>query len=80
MKLSRLAKQIGITYHAAGKMYKRGARPYKTEQLTTGTIIVYPEQSIKDDKVVLDAQVSPRDQQSDLKRQLERLRNLCCSK
>jgi predicted site-specific integrase-resolvase len=75
MKLSTWAKQIGVTYHAAWRMYKRGAIPYKTEQLPSGTIIVYPQQSLKEEKVVLYARVSSRDQQEDLKRQLERLRN-----
>ncbi|MFX0150537.1 MAG: hypothetical protein ACFFAJ_07165 [Candidatus Hodarchaeota archaeon] len=52
MKLSKWAQEIGITYHAAWKMYKAGKIPYKTEQLPTGTIIVYPRTKKKTQKAV----------------------------
>jgi len=75
MKLSKWAKEIGLTYHAAWRMYKAGKIPYKTEQLPTGTIIVYPNRKIKDEKVGLYARVSSREQKNDLERQMNRLRD-----
>ena len=79
MKLSKWAQEIGITYHAAWKMYKAGKIPYKTEQLPTGTIIVYPNKERKGQKAVLYARVSSRDQKEDLERQLNRLRDFAAA-
>jgi predicted site-specific integrase-resolvase len=79
MKLSKWAQEIGITYHAAWKMYKAGKIPYKTEQLPTGTIIVYPKMKLKAQKAVLYARVSSRDQKEDLERQLNRLRDFAAA-
>ena len=79
MKLANWAKQIGITYHAAWRMYKAGKIPYKTEQLPTGTIIVYPNQRRNSEHTVLYARVSSRDQQLDLERQLNRLRDFAAA-
>lgn len=79
MKLSKWAKEIGITYHAAWKMYKAGKIPYKTEQLPTGTIIVYPKRKREGQKAVLYARVSSRDQKEDLERQLNRLRDFAAA-
>jgi predicted site-specific integrase-resolvase len=56
-------------------MYKAGKIPYRTEQLPTGTIIVYPERRIKGEKALLYARVSSRDQKNDLERQMNRLRD-----
>lgn len=52
MKLSAWAKQIGITYNTAWRMYKAGKIPHKTEQLPTGTIIIHPATELIGDKVV----------------------------
>ncbi|MFX0050197.1 MAG: IS607 family transposase [Candidatus Hermodarchaeota archaeon] len=79
MKLSQWAQEIGITYHAAWKMYKAGKIPYKTEQLPTGTIIVYPRTKKKTQKAVLYARVSSREQKNDLERQLNRLRDFAAA-
>ncbi|MFX1511721.1 MAG: hypothetical protein ACFFCQ_03980 [Promethearchaeota archaeon] len=43
MKLSDYAKLKGLCYLTAYRMYKAGKIPHPTEQLPTGTIIVYPE-------------------------------------
>ena len=75
MKLSKWAQEIGITYHAAWRMYKAGKIPYKTEQLPTGTIIIYPKEKKESEKAVLYARVSSRDQKNDLERQMNRLRD-----
>lgn len=80
MKLSVWAKQIGITYNTAWRMYKAGKIPHKTEQLPTGTIIIHPATELIGDKVVLYARVSSRDQKKDLERQLERLRTFSANK
>ena len=40
MKLSNYAKQIGISYNTAWRMWKRGQLP--GYQLPTGTVIVEP--------------------------------------
>ncbi|MHA1967947.1 MAG: IS607 family transposase [Candidatus Hodarchaeales archaeon] len=79
MKLSQWAQEIGITYHAAWKMYKAGKIPHKTEQLPTGTIIIYPKKERKEQKAVLYARVSSRDQTEDLRRQLNRLRDFAAA-
>ena len=79
MKLSKWAQEIGITSHAAWKMYKAGKIPYQTEQLPTGTIIIYPNKKIKTQKAVLYARVSSRDQKEDLERQLNRLRDFAAA-
>ncbi len=79
MKLSTWAQEIGITYHAAWKMYKAGKIPHETEQLPTGTIIVYPRKQKKTQKAVLYARVSSRDQETDLERQLNRLRDFAAA-
>lgn len=47
MKLSTWAKQNGITYRTAYSWFKTGNLPVKAEQLSTGTILVYPETTSK---------------------------------
>ena len=79
MKLSKWAQEIGITYHAAWRMYKADKIPYKTEQLPTGTIIVYPNIKQKDEKAVLYARASSRDQKNDLERQMNRFRDFAAT-
>lgn len=79
MKLSKWAQEIGITYHAAWRMYKAGKIPYETEQLPTGTIIIYPKRKKEGQKAVLYARVSSRDQKEDLERQLNRLRDFAAA-
>ena len=76
MKLSEWAKQKGISYRTAHRMFKADNLPIKYEQLPTGTIIVYPDEEISsDNKVVLYGRVSSNDQKEDLKRQMRRLKD-----
>ena len=44
MKLSQWAKEKGLTYKTAYRMFKEGSLPVHSEQLPTGTILVFPEQ------------------------------------
>lgn len=72
MKLSVWAKQQGLTYKGAWKMFHAGKLPLRAEQLPTGTILVYPTEA-KPQGVALYARVSSADQKADLDRQLARL-------
>ncbi|MDM8552561.1 IS607 family transposase [Desulfobacterales bacterium HSG2] len=75
MKLSEWAKEKGITYKTAYRMFRAGKLPVASEQLPTGTILVYPEQPDKKNQAVLYARVSSHDHKKDLKRQINRLRD-----
>lgn len=74
MKLSHWAKEKGISYKTAYRMYKEGKLPIKSEQLPTGTILVYPKEQ-QQQCVALYARVSSSDQGEDLQRQMQRLRD-----
>ena len=78
MKLSVWAKQQGVTYKTAYRMFQAGQLPVRSEQFATGTIIVHPEAPIVR-RVVLYGRVSSSDQKEDLGRQMERLRNYSAS-
>ena len=73
MKLSTWAKQNGIAYKTAWKMFQAGQLPVRAEQFATGTIVVHSEQPVVQ-RVVLYGRVSSADQKPDLLRQMERLR------
>jgi predicted site-specific integrase-resolvase len=73
MKLSVWAKQQGIAYKTAWRMWKMRQLPFPAEQLPTGTVIVHPPVATADMGVVLYARVSSADQKSDLDRQVARL-------
>jgi predicted site-specific integrase-resolvase len=80
MKLSQWAKQKGLTYKTAHRMFQKGQLPVTSEQLPTGTILVYPEQpEAQQCNVALYARVSSSDQKEDLQRQLQRLRDYAAS-
>lgn len=72
MKLSQWAKQQGISYTTAWRMWKNGRLPVPAEQMPTGTVIVHAELP-KTIGVALYARVSSSDQKNDLDRQLARL-------
>lgn len=55
-------------------MYRAGQLPCRATQLPTGTIIVYPEER-RSERVALYARVASHDQQADMERQLNRLRD-----
>ncbi len=56
-------------------MYKAGKIPHQSEQLPTGSIIIYTNLEEQARKTVLYAQVSSYDQKEELKRQVQRLRD-----
>ncbi len=73
MKLSVWAKQQGIAYKSAWRMWKLGQLPVPAEQLPTGTVIVHPPAVSVEGGAALYARVSSADQKNDLDRQLARL-------
>jgi hypothetical protein len=72
VKLSQWAREQGLTYKGAWRMWKAGQLPVPAEQLPTGTIIV-KEIKPPADTVGLYARVSSSDQRKDLEAQLGRL-------
>jgi len=76
MKLSDYAKQKGISYRTAHRMWKRGElRGY---QLSTGTIII--ENDLKNNGVVIYTRVSSSENKSNLDSQASRLILYCEAK
>lgn len=73
MKLSVWAKQQGLAYKTAWRMWKLGQLPIPAEQLPTGTVIVHPPTAVIEGGSVLYARVSSADQRADLDRQVARL-------
>ncbi|HQT89097.1 MAG TPA: IS607 family transposase [Acidiphilium sp.] len=73
MKLSVWAKENGLTYRTAWRMWRDGRLPVPAEQLATGTVLLHPPQAQAVESVALYARVSSGDQKSDLERQLGRL-------
>src|SRR5260370_29487905 len=72
MKLSGYAKQVGVTYKTAYQWWKAGQ--LDASQLPTGTIIVR-EATPSATGVALYARVSSADQQAEVTRQRQRLRD-----
>ena len=72
MKLSVWAKEQGISYQAAWRMYRDGKLPVPAEQLPTGTIILKPPKE-EPTGVGVYARVSSSDQRSDLDGQVARV-------
>jgi putative resolvase len=78
MKLSQWAKQQGITYGTALKWFHAGRLKFPSEQLDTGTILVHPEQNVKQNlKTFIYARVSSSNKKSDLKSQAELCQDFC---
>ncbi len=76
MKLSDYARELGVCYKTAWRMWKNNKIPHPTEQLETGTIIVHVRR--KNDfsdyqKVAIYARVSSAENKDNLERQAERL-------
>lgn len=72
MKLATWAKENGLSYYTAWRLFRDGQLPVRSEQLATGTILVYPEKPSKG-SVAIYARVSGSGQKDDLERQLQRL-------
>ncbi|MGD0887318.1 MAG: recombinase family protein [Thermodesulfovibrionales bacterium] len=80
MKLSVWAKQQGISYKSAWRMWKLGQLPIPVEQLPTGTVIEHPSTSVTEGGTVLYARVSSAEQEADLDRQIARLSEFAASR
>jgi len=81
MKLSEWAKQNGLSYRTAHRLFQSGKLPCEAQQLATGTILVHPtEEPSSGDFVVLYGRVSSRDQKDNLERQMNRLRDYASEK
>jgi len=80
MKLSEWAKQQGLSYKTAWRMWKLGQLPIPVEQLPTGTVIVHPPLTAIEGGAALYARVSSADQKSDFDRQIARLSEFAASK
>ncbi len=72
MKLSQWAKEQGLSYKGAWRMWKTGQLPVPAEQLPTGTILI-KDVKAGGDAVGLYARVCCADQRKDLEAQLGRL-------
>ncbi len=77
MKLSQYAKQIGVTYKTAYRWWKAGK--LDAYQLSTGTIVVR-EQQTAPSGVALYVRASSDNEQQDIDRQLQRLRDFAAAK
>jgi putative resolvase len=73
VKLSQWAKEQGLTYKGAWRMWKAGQLPVPAEQLPTGTILV-KQIKAPAHAVGLYARVSSWEQRKDLEAQLGRPR------
>jgi putative resolvase len=79
MRLSQYAKKMGVSYRTAFRWWKAGK--LDAYQLDTGTIIVRePAQAQEATSVALYARVSSADQQEDLERQMQRLKDYAAAK
>jgi predicted site-specific integrase-resolvase len=69
MKLSEWAKQQGLTYKTAWRMFREGKLPVPAEQLSTGTIVV----QAKSYSTVLEAALRlPKDDRKRIIEELEK--------
>ncbi len=78
MKLSTYAKQLGLSYKTAYRMWKEGK--LDAYQLPTGIIILRDDGKRPEQKVVLSARCSSAGPKEDAARQLERLRFYAAAK
>lgn len=80
MRLSAWARQTGVSYKTAWRMWKAGTLPVPAEQLATGTVIIHCPAASSESGVALYARGSGGDQKADLDRQLSRLTEFAVSK
>jgi len=80
MKLSQYAKKAGISYKTAWRWYKAGT--LDAYQMPTGMVVVRDPQIERagTGRIALYARVSSADQQSDLERQVQRLRDYAAAR
>lgn len=78
MKLSKWAKQNGLSYQTAFNLFKSGKLPCKSTQLLTGTILVDEEnKNLNILKTYIYCRVSSHDKKEDLLRQVKRCEDFC---
>ena len=81
MKLSAYAKQQGISYQTAWRMWQRRELP--AHQLPSGTVIVEvpsPPQAVRPQKVAVYARVSSAENRENLEGQAERVAAFCAAR
>src|SRR5262252_1667159 len=81
MKRSAYAKQQGISYQTAWRMWQRGELP--AHQLPSGTVIVElppPPQAVRPQKVAIYARVSSAENRKNLDSQAEHVAAFCAAK
>jgi putative resolvase len=81
MKLSAYAKQLGISYQTAWRMWQRGELP--AHQLPSGTVIVDAPptlQAVRPQKVAVYARVASAENRQNLDNQAERVAAFCAAK
>ena len=71
--MSAWARQQGLSYKTAWRLWKAGQLPVPAEHLATGTVILHATPVNEPPGVALYARVSSLDQKADLDRQLSRL-------
>lgn len=79
MKLSHWAKQQGISYLAAWRMFSKGLLP-TAYKLPTGTIIIPEQETSKQEYTVVYARVSSSENKPNLERQADRISEFCRAK
>jgi len=79
MKLADWARQQGVCYRTAHRMFRSGTLPIPCKQLPTGTILVYPEREAASG-VVIYGRVSTYDQKEELVDQVSRLRDFAAAR
>ena len=47
MKLTDWAKKQGVSYKTAWRWFRDGKMPVRAEQMPSGTILVFPEEPVK---------------------------------
>lgn len=78
MKLSDYAKELGIGYKTAWRLWKKGK--LDAFQLPTGTIIVRENKDKLPNKVCIYSRVSSSENKNNLKKQANRLKNYAIAK
>jgi putative resolvase len=78
MKLSEYARQNGISYKTAWRWWKDGRIPGK--QMPSGTVIVFPEQEARAERVAIYVRVSSAENRANLDTQAERVSTYCMAK
>jgi len=78
MKLSQYARQPGVCYQTAHRMFQHGE--LEAYQLPSGMSIVNDPTLEGSTSVAIYARVSGSDQKDDLRRQIQRLRDYCAAR